>query len=130
MWISYITHTRNKVTDFSAILFVKIDIEGGEYEALLGGNQTFSSPETRPCYIYIELKVDTKTSKYDKAYHLLTKVYGYSDFDDIDSGLSGPSSYPPKGAVWDLEGNYEFRVPQSEMKQCVERARRSSCSHN
>lgn len=117
-------------SDSGSLLFVKIDIEGGEYEALLGGNRTFSSPETRPCYIYIELKVDRKSSKYDQAYDLLTNIYGYTDFDDVDSGLSGPNSYPPKGAVWDNEGNYEFRVSPSEMRECVERTRRSVSSQH
>jgi len=114
-------------SDSGSLFFAKLDIEGGEYEALLGSNTTFSSLDTRPCYVYIELKVETETGKYDRAYELLTTVYGYTGFEDIDSGLSGPPSYPPKGNIWKFEGNYEFRLAPSEMKQCVERVIRSSC---
>lgn len=101
-----------------SLFFSKIDVEGGEYEALLGGTVTFSSKETRPCYVYIELKTNPV---YLKAFRLL-KRFGYTEVEDLDSGLSGAASYPPKGILWRDEGNYEFRLPPTELKECVARA--------
>ena len=104
--------------------FAKLDIEGAEYDALLGAKSVFSSEEMRPCYVYIEIKVD---SAYDRAFHLLKDMYGYAEYQDIDSGLSGDSSYPPRGAKHPNEGNYEFRLPAQEMEKCVKRVRKQSC---
>ena len=108
------------------LLFAKFDIEGSEYEALLGAKGLFASNATRPCYVYIEIKATSVNPRYEAAFNLLRYAYGYSHYYDIDSGLSGNLSYPPKGAVYPNEGNYEFQLPRGEMEDCTNRVREQS----
>lgn len=108
----------------AGLFFVKIDIEGGEYQALLGMREVFSNPETRPCYVYVELK---NTPEYEKALKLLTDEYGYPHFTDLDSGVHGIGSFPPEGTRWKNEGNYEFWLPEAEHMACAERVRKATC---
>lgn len=109
------------------LFFAKLDVEGSEYEALLGAQSVFASSKTRPCYVYIEIK--TRLPVYDQAFRLLRDTYGYSEYSDIDSGLWGNISYPPVGALFENEGNYEFRLPAIEMEACTERVRQqTSCT--
>ena len=108
------------------LLFAKFDIEGSEYEALLGAKALFESNATRPCYVYIEIKSTSVNPRYEAAFNLLRYSYGYSNYHDIDSGLSGNLSYPPKGAVHSNEGNYEFQLPLGEMEGCTNRVREQS----
>eukprot|EP00592_Proboscia_alata_P010125 CAMPEP_0194362370 /NCGR_PEP_ID=MMETSP0174-20130528/10102_1 /TAXON_ID=216777 /ORGANISM="Proboscia alata, Strain PI-D3" /LENGTH=326 /DNA_ID=CAMNT_0039135189 /DNA_START=460 /DNA_END=1440 /DNA_ORIENTATION=- len=111
------------------LFFAKLDIEGSEYEALLGAKSVFSSKETRPCYVYIEIKFSSVNPAYDKAFHMMKDTYGYTDFYDIDSGLVGNDSYPPIGKAYENEANYEFRLPTSELEECITRVRKhTSCS--
>lgn len=107
------------------MLFAKLDIEGGEYDALLGGSKTFSSNLTRPCFIYIEVKRGSPI--YDH-FSILNETYGYAVYEDLDSGLIGRESFPPKGSLWDGEGNYELRLPGEELAKCIKRVRRVTCA--
>ena len=101
------------------LFFVKMDLEGAEFEALNGGKLTFSDPENRPCIVMIELKLrDGKP--YKKALDFLVDM-GYTDYEDIDSGIEGEASWPPLGRLFDGEGNYEFRLPKKELEMCVDR---------
>lgn len=106
-----------------ALFFIKMDLEGAEYEALTGGGKTFLDPDTRPCIIIVELKV-SDDKPYRKAYEFLLEV-GYVEYEDIDSGLEGKDSWPPKGALFGNEGNYEFRLPKEELEKCAMRVRQS-----
>ena len=106
------------------LFFVKVDLEGAEYEALSGGVDTFGDPEKRPCIVLVELK-DDNDQPYQEAYNFLVGI-GYSDYEDIDSGLQGTDSWPPRGALFSKEGNYEFRLPPQELASCAMRVLRQS----
>ena len=108
-----------------AWFFMKLDIEGSEYNALQGGLQSFADPQLRPCIIMIELKADGKGDSYSKAFDLLISL-GYTDVEDIDTGREGPESYPPLGRIFPREGNYEFKLPEKELRQCVARVQETS----
>lgn len=111
--------TRDPETFFVA----KIDIEGAEYEAVSGGRATFLDPIRRPCIIFAELK-DDPLLPYKKAFDFIVDA-GYTDIEDIDSGAVGVE-WPPRGAKYAKEGNYEFRLPQKEMEDCVTRVKSSA----
>ena len=109
---------------FGGLFAFKLDIEGSERDALRGANLSFSDPEQRPCIIYIELKTD---EKYAQAFEMLIEL-GYTDIIDIDSGRKGRESYPPLGAKYPGEGNYELRLDSSVYQECVERVREVACT--
>jgi len=106
----------------AALFYLKMNLEGGDYQALLGARTLFSSTETRPCYVYIKLQGDNPS--HEEAFHLLRNDYGYTNFADLDSGEK--ASYPPQGRFRPNEGNYEFGLPPAEEKACVERVQQES----
>ena len=108
------------------LLFAKFDIEGSEYEALLGAKGLYESNATRPCYVYLEIKSKRVNPRYEAAFNLLRYSYGYSHYYDIDSGCSGYLFYPLKGAVYFNEGNYKFQWPLGKMEECTNRVREQS----
>ncbi|EJK48977.1 hypothetical protein THAOC_32185 [Thalassiosira oceanica] len=109
---------------YGGLFAFKLDIEGSERDALRGANLSFSDPEQRPCIIYIELKTD---EKYTQAFEMLIEL-GYTDIMDMDSGRKGRESYPPLGAKYPGEGNYELRLDSSVYQDCVERVREVACT--
>jgi len=114
------------MTDFNAgaaLLYLKVDVGGEEYKALLGAKTVFSSPQTRPCYVYIKL-----THTNSEAFHLLRDEYDYVNYADLDSGLHGEDSYPPQGKFRPNEGNYEFRLAENEEKPCAARVQRAAAT--
>lgn len=109
----------------AGLFFAKLDIEGSEYEALMGMRTVFTDPQTRPCYVYIDLKNSPDS---EKAVRLLQHEYGYANFMDLDSGLIGNDSFPPKGSRWQNSGNYEFWLNESDGLACAERVQKVSCA--
>jgi len=101
------------------LFFIKMDLEGAEYDALQGGREMFSNPNTRPCIVMIELK-NVATKPYKQAFDFLVEM-GYTDYEDIDSGVQGIDAWPPKGQLFSNEGNYEFRLPANDLEQCAAR---------
>ncbi|CAB9528055.1 expressed unknown protein [Seminavis robusta] len=110
-------HTRG------TLFFMKIDLEGAEYESLRGGNATFSDPDSRPCIVIIELKVNVD-KPYKEAFDFMV-AKGYTDYEDLDSGITGADSWPPRGLLFGNEGNYEFRLPK-ELDFCTMQVLRES----
>ena len=108
-----------------AWFFMKLDVEGSEYNALQGGLQSFADPQLRPCIIIIELKTPNEGESYQKAFDLLVSL-GYTDMEDVDTGKKGMESYPPRGGPYKNEGNYEFKLPEKELHQCAARVQETS----
>lgn len=111
--------TRDPGTFFVA----KIDIEGAEYEAVSGGRATLLDPMKRPCIIFAEIK-DVPRFPYKKAFDFIVGER-YTDIEDVDSGAIG-AQWPPLGANYAKEENYEFRLSQKEMEECVARVKSSA----
>lgn len=106
----------------------KIDIEGAEREAVKSATESFGDPNQRPCQIYIELKYSKRDrGAYTEAFERILSL-GYTDYIDVNSGIAGDGSFPPQGAMYPEEGNYELRLPAAEFDECVERVQQKACS--
>lgn len=50
------------------LFFMKIDIEGAEYETTLGANSILSNEAERPCFLMVELKNRPDMPTYEQAF--------------------------------------------------------------
>mmetsp|Transcript_17370 Transcript_17370/g.26338 ORF Transcript_17370/g.26338 Transcript_17370/m.26338 type:complete len:603 (-) Transcript_17370:33-1841(-) len=106
-----------------ALLFLKIDVDDDDvHKVLLGARDVLTNLAIRPCFVYVKLKANNPD--HEQALQLLRDEYGYSSYEDLDSGLLGSDSYPPKGAYNYNEGTYEFWLPDTA--SCTERVQKVS----
>ena len=103
------------------VFFLKIDIEGREFDALSGSMELLTNSNLKPCYIYIELKIG---AVYDRTVKLLKRA-GYVEYLDIETDTP---TYPPTGKRVINEGNYVFSMTPDETAKCVARGRNAACA--
>jgi FkbM family methyltransferase len=97
------------IPDHQAVTFIKLDIEGGEFHALLGGAETI-----RRCQPIIVLEAGQKsTGQYDVGpddlYDLITHTLGY-ELSTMARWLDSQASYSREEfhANWQEGGDYYF----------------------